>query len=244
MKLTKKNIYKFSKNNLLIVSFCNLQYSKVALNWCSFLSKNNIKNYLIISTDNACFDFLKKNNINTILDKRWNCDTSSWNVRLSIIYEIIKEGFDIIHSDLDAIWRGDPTRLLEEKCDFVFSTGTFPERISKSVGFSVCMGWFYVKSNDKTKEVFEEIFSKKGWSDDQQAFNEFLFGNYNKNNKIVFNEYGVAYYSYKELNIKILNEKIIYRKNPNDTAIVCHPLCRWYEDIFKILKSHNLWGDN
>ena len=46
-------------NNLIILSFCNFDYVKVALNWVEYLNKLKINNYLIVALDSETESFLK-----------------------------------------------------------------------------------------------------------------------------------------------------------------------------------------
>ena len=42
----------------LIVTFCNYEYVRIALNWITCLQNVNVNSYLIIATDEEAFDTL------------------------------------------------------------------------------------------------------------------------------------------------------------------------------------------
>ena len=54
-------------NDFKIVSFCSFDYVVVAENWVRYLSKHNIKNYIIIAMDNETYNYLDDRKINTKL---------------------------------------------------------------------------------------------------------------------------------------------------------------------------------
>ena len=62
----KEEVDKYAKNELLVVSFCNKLYKRIALNWVAYLKKLDIENYVIVSADRETEKFLIGNNINTI----------------------------------------------------------------------------------------------------------------------------------------------------------------------------------
>ena len=50
----------------LIVTFCNYEYVRIALNWITCLQNVNVNSYLIIATDEEAFDTLSNEKVNVI----------------------------------------------------------------------------------------------------------------------------------------------------------------------------------
>ena len=50
----------------LIVTFCNYEYVRIALNWITCLQTVNVYSYLIIATDEDAFDALLSEKVNVI----------------------------------------------------------------------------------------------------------------------------------------------------------------------------------
>jgi len=236
----KEQIHKYSIDNLIIVSFCNYKYREITLNWVSYLNKHNIKNYIIIATDQLVHEYLKENSINTILNTTWDGSKKEWNLRLKVIYEIIFLGFDVLHSDLDAIWVKNPLKFIDNKYDLIASTGTFPINISKKLGFSLCMGWMYFRHTKRILSVLANTLSVDRNFDDQKRFNNVLFGNSGLRDVKQIGP-GISQINTKDLKIKILDEGIVSRENDNINAFVRHPLCSQFDKV-TIFKKLKLWN--
>ncbi len=241
---------------MIIISFANERYKKVALNWAYHMQKLKIKNYIIYSLDEETFRFLKQNDIPTELCKEWSPSEGKyrWQDRLKIISNIIDSGQNVLHSDIDAIWVKNPLKFIDKDYKIVASTGKYPHFISKKIGFTLCMGWIYFESCEEVKGLFSstlKLFEDPAheYFEDQKLMNRVIFKNKTKKD-VKFLSKGISQIKYKNIKIKVLKEKIISRicnrkpsalshKQPN--VYVQHPLSRKQSDREEIFKKLGLW---
>lgn len=228
----------------MIVAFADYKYRRIALNWAEHLKLLNISDYVVYSLDNDCYDFLLNHQINT---QRLESNVSvnnrfDFRARFEIIFDLLKSGNDIIHSDLDAIWLRDPSEFIIGDYDIVASTGTFPPAIYKKIGFTLCMGWMYYKSNTAVKDVFSSINQKPiNLRDDQVLFNEALFDTHLQYN-ISDIDSNIKEVKFDEFKIKVLDQELVSRNIPRcKDTYVCHPLSPKNIDREEFLKEENLW---
>lgn len=171
-KLGKKKIDK-----QYIVVFANYNYLPVLMNWIEAVKRINVNDFLIISLDEKLHNYLQEKNIPSLLRP---CDLDLgklWIHRIDIILELLEKGYDIIHSDADAVWIKDPQPYLNQfSQDMIFSQGTYwPLDVHKKWQFVLCCGFFHIKSNKKTlnfiKRLAERVRLDK---DDQVSCNRLL----------------------------------------------------------------------
>lgn len=228
----------------MIVAFANSRYKRIALNWAEHLKLLSISDYRVYSLDDVCYDFLLAHQIKTQRLTSDMCINNEFDfrTRFEIISELLDSGNDIIHSDLDAIWLRDPSELIVDDYDIVASTGTFPVNTYRKIGFTLCMGWMYYKSNKAVRDLFKSINQKPiNLRDDQVLFNNTLFNTHlqYKINDINSNIKEVKFDKFK---IKVLDQKLISRDKPKcEDTYICHPLSPKSIDREQFLKKENLW---
>jgi hypothetical protein len=233
-----------NKNTPLIISFCNWNYSKVALNWVAYLEKLGITNYLIVSLDKKTEDFLRENSINTKLMEGQipRRSGTGWRWRFQKTYDFLKSGTNIIHSDLDAVWLRNPLHLLDEESDIIASVdrGGFPPETFERWKFTMCMGWMFYRSNSKVLGIFEDILLNEKDFDDQIEMNNYL-----SSRIMLENIYNMVDGGWKmkleNLNIKVLDKGVVKRGDFDENAYVCHPLMKKKADCKTQLKRRGLW---
>jgi len=141
------------------------------------MKKIDVQYYLIISLDEKLHIYLQEKNINTLL-RPCELDLGKlWIHRVDVILELMEEGYDIIHSDADAVWIKDPLPYLETlPQDMLFSQGTiWPPDVQDKWGFVLCCGFFIIRSNKKTLQFFKELLERvKQDKDDQVSCNRLL----------------------------------------------------------------------
>ena len=150
-------------NDFKIVSFCSFDYVVVAENWVRYLSKHNIKNYIIIAMDNETYNYLDDRKINTKLihGKILKRSGTGWKFRFQTMYELLKEG-NILHCDLDAIWLKDARKLLDDENDIIASKdeGGVPPKAYEQLNFTMCMGWIFFRNNDNVRLYLKKFLKK------------------------------------------------------------------------------------
>ena len=200
-KIALKNcLDKSVKKNTIIVVFANSSYADIIKNWIEAIEPLNIKNYIVVSMDQRLHDQLLENNIQSI-KRECNAELGNiWIHRIEVIKEILGYGYDVIHSDADAVWLKDPLDFYFSKTtyDMAFSQGTFwPKDVHKVWGFVLCCGLFYIKSNMKTRKFIEDISEDvRASNDDQISCNRYLLSKKIKW-ELPKNTYSLAYQNIK-----------------------------------------------
>lgn len=235
----------------LIVSFCNWNYSRVALNWVAYLRKLEIERYLIISLDEKTEEFLLKNGINTKLIRGEILKKSGtgWRWRFQQTYNFLKSGTNIIHSDLDAIWLKNPLNFLDNESDIIASGdgGMHPTETYDKWGFTICMGWVYYRSNDCVLDIFENILNAEypdpriNDFDDQVEFNHYLSSKI-KGEDISITDSGDRQMQLQNLKIRVLSSDVVTRDDYDENAYVCHPLMKKQSNCELQLQKRGLWS--
>ncbi len=194
------------KNKKVILVFANYDYLKVLENWIYFIDQLKLFNYQIVALDKKIYNYLINNNIETIY-KPCELDLGKlWIHRVEVIKEFIEKGYDVIHSDADAVWIEDPMNEFNNmESDLIFSQGTFwPLNIHKKWGFVLCCGLFMIKSNKETKAFLSKWLEKvKLDKDDQVSLNTLLY-----ENEIVWNESKFYELEFRNKKFKCFDEKI------------------------------------
>ena len=106
--------------NLKIISFCNHPYREIALNWVKHLEELSIDNYEVLCLDAESDQYLKSHGCHSRVLNEFNDDWISGckhTMRRTFIFKkYLEEGFNIIHSDTDALWLKNPIpNLIESK---------------------------------------------------------------------------------------------------------------------------------
>ena len=229
--------------NLKIISFCNYPYREIALNWVKHLEALSIDNYEVLCLDTESDEYLKSHGCHSRVLDEFNDDWISGckhTMRRTLIFKkLLEEGFDIIHSDTDALWLKDPVSDLIESNDqdVIVSTvrhdNAFPPEVREAFGFTCCMGWIFFRSNNKTISYLDRFLNTREIKgSDQKNFNEFLLSN---NPNIKTHELGDALsiyntadenYNYKELSLLALSKPLVKRGPIEDETYVWHPNTR------------------
>ena len=167
----------YMKKKLLILVFANYNYLPVLENWLEAMNILGIKNIVVISLDKEIHNHLSKQNIRSSY-RACELDLNKlWIHRVKICLEFMEQGYDIIHSDADAVWLKDPLEYLSNiKQDMIFSQGTFwPKDVHTEWGFVLCCGFFYIKNNASTLAFMNDLYKRvKEDKDDQVSCNRLL----------------------------------------------------------------------
>ena len=160
-----------------IITVSNYDYREITLNWVCALNKLNINNYLVVSLDQKVHDYFNQKNINSALIETENKVGVILKFKLQLSIYLLKNGIDFIFSDTDAVWLKNPNDIfLNEKneSDLVITMGTtHPKKVYNKWGFVMCTGLFFVKSSNKTIDLFSSALEVCDtlYRDDQYAVN-------------------------------------------------------------------------
>jgi hypothetical protein len=173
------SLKKCSINNDVILVLCNSHYKEVLVNWIAAMEQIRVRNYLVIALDQKLFMYLINNNINAYFHRIGNNKKDLWTARLFMVKKVLDLGFNVIHSDPDAIWLKDPQESFFRKNDWniSFSQGTiWPIDIYEKWGFVLCCGLYGIRSTESNRQLVTEIMKEMNNSDDDQtAVNRILF---------------------------------------------------------------------
>lgn len=241
----KTEVEKYAKNELLVVSFCNKLYKRIALNWVAHLKKLHIKNYVIVSTDKETESFLLDHEVNTLYMKGVIPRQSGggWSWRTEQLLKFLNCDCRIIHSDLDTVWLKNPFHLISKNYDAVVSRdlGQFPKEVYDKWGFCICPGWMYLTPTSAIKSMFTSILQKKMKFDDQEQINKYLCSLISKKDIVELVDESTELRS-SHLNIKVLGNSIIERYGyVTDYCYVYHPHMRKNADCETRLKKEGFW---
>lgn len=100
-----------------------------------------------------------------------------WVHRVAVIRALLAEGHDVIHSDSDALWVGDPLPLIAAcDADMVFSQGTvWPPDVHARHGLVLCCGLFRLRATPTVADFMATVESRLALDrDDQVSLNRLL----------------------------------------------------------------------
>lgn len=213
----------------IIVTFGNMEFLPVIMNWLVSLDKLEINNCCVICFDTKLYDFLSKRNISAVNMEVLHLPEhlGFWQKRMHVLNMLLENGIDFIHSDADAIWLKNPSHLFEKDADLIVSQGTtWPRNFFNRHGFTLCLGLFYVKANTHTLQFFKSLlWEMEQFRDDQKAFNLLLLeqkcevkGNPKKGFVMTIPQ--------KELLVQVIGKNIVARKGAHfdDSTLIYHPL--------------------
>ena len=178
--LLDERIGQLQQRNLIILTFANESYQRQVLNWAQGMARCRVRNYLVIALDQTTHDFLLQHGIPTVLLPFGGTDRHTISpFRFNVLTEILNLGYDLIHSDADAFWIKDPIPeyFTDSSYDMMFSQGTaFPRSVFRQWGFVLCTGFYWSRSNDRTRLVMaalNEAVQQLNFGD-QRALNEYF----------------------------------------------------------------------
>lgn len=161
----------------MTITFANIKYLPVLLNWLLFLERQNIRNVHIFSLDQELHCLLAERGFATTLCGSTNSRPALWQLRVQVFADLIRNGIDFIHSDADAVWLRDPWPLIAAaQVDISSSQGTiWPLDVTRRRGFVTCCGFFHAKSNARTQAFFNDLVPHTtATGDDQISLNRLL----------------------------------------------------------------------
>ena len=164
-----------------VVTFCNADYVKLAVPWVRNLERTGVRDYVVAATDEIAQAELTKQGVNTrlangVFSKGRGFVFAS---RLNVIHQYLKDGVDVVHSDLDAIWKRNILPQLDDPgVDLYMSQGTvLPQEHFEKHGFVLCCGFYYAKSNERVVNFFaalKKFIDERREHNDQLALNLLL----------------------------------------------------------------------
>lgn len=152
-------------------------YFRVFRNWLAHFERHDLGNLLVVALDEESYadaqDLAKH-----VIGAPWDRETNSiWKMRAELIANILGCGYDVIHSDADAVWLQDPVAYTTNlNCDLAFSQGTvWPPDVHEINKVVVCCGFFFARSSSATRSFFSSwLKAMTSDHDDQRAVNRII----------------------------------------------------------------------
>lgn len=165
-------------DNTIVIVFANQGYLPVLNNWLYAIDQLGVSNYLVVALDDKLYANMASRGIPVLLRTCNPALESLWVHRLQVIQEILNVGFNVLHSDADAVWLKNPLEkyIYNQPYDLIFSQGSFwPLDVYKSWGFVLCCGFFFMSANSVILQWIETLVDRvKHDKDDQVSVNRLL----------------------------------------------------------------------
>lgn len=147
-----------------LLSYVNGGYLDFALNWLKYIRELNMQNMVIMyCLDDESFERMSEEK--DIECKRWispnfHIETTSefhqkgwdalmWN-KMEAAHQLLTAGYNVLYADTDINFLKNPLSDLEKICE----DGNYDVAFQVAGGASICPGFFYAKSNEKTIHLF------------------------------------------------------------------------------------------
>lgn len=162
-----------------VITFCSTEYVTLATRWSERVRELGIHDYLVIASDKTAHSRLLKRNISTRFISSAGYPGVNGQYRMHIVYQYLASGFDVLLTDLDTRWRKNilPEYADDQRgIDIYASQGTTnPVTVLRKLGFVMCCGFLYLRSNENVLNFFE-IYTRQlvGLDRDQEKFNTLL----------------------------------------------------------------------
>lgn len=170
---------------LIILTFADITYAPVLMNWMASLRKLRVNNFGVVCLDRDIAEVMTSFGQSCYLRADQNVPSTQvagmrvgplkavWSVRLQILAELLDAGMDVVMSDSDAVWLSSPLADLVQ-ADISATRGQFPDDFMAQYGATLCMGLSYFRGTPAVaKFVREEVLSRFD-TDDQLALNRAL----------------------------------------------------------------------
>lgn len=231
---------KYNASEYFVLTFVNTEYWEAFKLWYHFYerSKQQARCILLVvcmddKTFNDISEYLQRATCQYIIVKE-NTGTYAftqrrlWEMRLAALNGLLTAyNFDIIMSDVDALWISDPVKLIKENkdlssTDIVAGVGSWPKECSISEGGTICMGFTVIKNSRAARAVINRALTMNS-GDDQRDINCAIYKHYIKLSKQVQHTWGLKLFyetasSVKEeISIGLLSNEIVKRNSCSRT---------------------------
>jgi Nucleotide-diphospho-sugar transferase len=150
------------RDRCLCITFISQEYLGVGVRWIEAMRRLDVDNYVIIAGDSATHEFLKGVGVASI-EARIDIRNISLSYRspfgftakglginalkFPVVNALLKEGYDVVMSDADALWLQNPMPYFPLAIDVAFQRVVyFPRSIVVEWGFAACSGFVFFRS--------------------------------------------------------------------------------------------------
>lgn len=246
-----------AERNLVICVFANKSYIPILKLWYRYFSANVNSKFLVVALDAKTYRFCKKEKYESFFAPYIGGGFGLGFMRhqMNITRKILDLNYEILVSDIDAIWIKDPLKYtLSCKTDIVFSPGTVqPPEAHAKWGNVLCTGYFLIRPNQKVDTFLNNVQKRMEKEGDQPAINNELLSRnlvWNDNEKL----YSISHNGRNimqslnprigiagDLSVTLLPNRLFQRVKENADALVVHPLAaKKSADKLKIFREIGL----
>jgi len=167
----------------LVVTYASRNYATSFLNWYLAFSRLNVQGLLVVCLDESMVDYMSLRGLSCYYEEQMeeshlNRFETLWTRRVRDVLILIRGGWSVVMSDLDALWRRDFTLTIasfHRDAHIVGSRGKFPWDVAREWGASICMGLVYFRACEEVVQVLEATLALSvDTKDDQVALNRVL----------------------------------------------------------------------
>eukprot|EP01038_Epipyxis_sp_PR26KG_P011232 gene11232-15072_t len=169
---------------------CSHSYLSVFMNWLIFYNRicEDVSPLYIICLDQETDLLLPSYGLKCSQRYFMSINNKSevhlWTLRVNIAFQLLKNKTDVFMVDSDAILMKNPFPLFNRfpLATVISSRASMPFHISNQIGATLCMGFIYIKSNEYSIGLFDNLYQMMLQSpkpDDQKHINELLINKHN-----------------------------------------------------------------
>jgi hypothetical protein len=163
----------------LVITFADSRYQALLAIWLDRLKALEVGRVRVYALDAPLLEWCREREIDAA-PLPWQGDLRDlWAQRITVFSGLLAAGEEFVHSDVDAIWVGNPLAAgtaRERDEDLVFSQGTiWPPDVFSRWGFVLCCGWFWARPTPGARRFFAALGPDVAASgDDQLSVNRVL----------------------------------------------------------------------
>lgn len=187
-----------------ILGFADYNYREYALRWYRRLSDLGYSEHVVVAVDHAAVDFFRKHHTTIRWEElpykpctTWNEDSRIYRRQIfgrrwKYVLDQLKKGHSVLITDVDNVFRRHfaMEKLEQSEYDIFHAYSTsYPTDVFEEMGFTVCGGMAWLRSDSKVKRFVRTLVNKcncleldtseelcnKCYCDDQIALNEMLW---------------------------------------------------------------------
>ena len=176
------------RDRTVCVTFISQEYLRVGLYWLGAIQRLQLSNVLVIAGDEATSAALTARGVACVRadlgaepgDPSYrNASGFTWKgfglatVKLPVVRFLLAQGYDVVLSDVDALWLQDPLPHCRGLADIAFQRACyFPAALVQAWGLTVCSGFVYWRATPRTISFLDSCVNEsRQVQDDQIALN-------------------------------------------------------------------------
>eukprot|EP00002_Diphylleia_rotans_P000201 TRINITY_DN100_c0_g2_i2.p1 TRINITY_DN100_c0_g2~~TRINITY_DN100_c0_g2_i2.p1 ORF type:complete len:382 (-),score=48.04 TRINITY_DN100_c0_g2_i2:184-1329(-) len=153
-----------AEDNIVIVTFVTASYHRLLFNWLIGMEVARVRNILPICLDYECASFLRSVPVLHYFDPSTCCPKKYWEIldmRTQYIYRILRMGYDVMISDVDALWSRNPLPVMKaQKADLQAMAGRFPHDLYRKWKWGTMnCGLVLFRSTDPTMSFLDKMMT-------------------------------------------------------------------------------------